>query len=486
MPAQGASRIGEGPAERYEGPRLTILHVSKSGAEFSYHESLIGHLCARGHRVHALFDRRYSEGRSDRAVTAFAASAEGFTTGWSVRPGPVRSRAAIALHELATLSSYLHRPRQSPFYKERFEGGMPGWLRPTVRRGPLRALLRREDAPARLHRLAQALPPDPRIVAHLRELRPDVVIASPANMRHTFEAEYLRAAKHLAIPTVIPVFSWDNLTTKSLFPILPDLMLVWNQTQAVEATEIHHLPKERVEITGAPLFDRWHRPELGRRTREEFCARIGVDPGRRYICYLGSTAGIAQDETWLVQGLAEAIRAHESPEIRELAIIVRPHPLHTAVYEALIDEKIQVWPRGGEMPDSSATLADFHDTLRFTEAAIGINTTGMLDAVIVGRPCIAVLAERYRRTQEQALHFQHLRRGGVVEEVSGPAECLDVVAGLLAGRDRTEDQRRRFVAEFIRPWGTEWPAGAVAAAAVERLAATRSAPRQEPSRGWQG
>lgn len=452
---------------------LRVLHVSKSAAEFGYHESLIRQLCERGHAVHALFDRGYSEQRSDRALRAFAERTEGFSTGWAIRPRSWQRRAATALHEMATLSSYLQRTEQSPFYLERFENGMSPWLRRVAGRAPLRGLLHRRSTPGRLRRMLDRVPVDPAILRYLRAFRPDVVIASPANMRHSFEAEYLRAAQRLEIPTAIPVFSWDNLTTKSLFPVVPDLLLAWSEAHRQEAAEIHHVPPERVAVTGAPLFDRWSDERLGRRSREEFCARVGLDPHRPFVCYLGSTAGIAQDETWVVRELSGAVDTHPNERIRGLQILVRPHPLHTSVYEELRDPAVRVWPRGGDMPDSLDALQDFHDTLRFAVAAIGINTTGMLDAVVVDRPCVAVMAERYRRTQEQALHFQHLRRGGVLEEVDAPAGCLEVVLALLDGDDRRAEQRRRFVREFIRPDGPQALAGAATAAAVEALVERR-------------
>lgn len=454
---------------------MDVLHVSKSVGEFSYHESIVRELCARGHTVEALFDQGYSAGASDAAARDFAAGVEGFSMGWSIRPGSWRRPASGALLALATLGSYLTRTDQSSFYRDRFEAVLPPPLRRLVRWAPVRALLRRPGIAGWLRRLSERVPPDPAILRWLAARSPDVVIASPANMRFTYESEYLRAAKRLGIPTVVPVFSWDNLTTKGLFPVIPDRMLVWNRTHLEEASRIHGVPAERMVLTGAPLFDRWDAARLGGRTREEFCRRVGLDPSRPFVCYLGSTAGIAQDESWVVRELAGALREHELPEVRETSLLMRPHPLHTAAYLGLEDERVRVWPKGGGLPDSREALRDFYDTLRFSVAAIGINTTGMLDAVIVDRPCIAILAERYAKTQAEAVHFGHLRKAGVLEEAHGTAECLTIVARLLAGGDGKLAERRRFVHEFIRPLGRRDPAGAAAATAVEELVA--SAPR---------
>lgn len=460
---------------RAEPPRIgeqlvRVLYVTKSIAEFGYHESLVRHLCDRGHEVRVLFDRHYSDGRSDRAVRAFRSEEGELIEGWAIRATSWQRRLRTFLQELATFGSYLSRPEQSRFYIDRFEAGFSRWVRPLLKPAFARGLLRLRPTHRKLLQMAAAVPPDPKVLRHVREISPDVVVASPANMRNSFEAEYLKAAESLGVRTVVPVFSWDNLTTKSLFPVLPDLLLAWNEAQALEAEEVHRIPEGRIEVVGAPLFDRWMDPEVPHRSRREFCERVGLDPERPFICYLGSTSGIAEDETWLVREIAQALAEHANPEVREVAMVVRPHPLHSDIYESLDEPPVRVWPRGGDMPDSLEALRDFHDTLRFSIGAFGINTTGMLDAVVLDRPCVAVMGERYRRTQEQALHFQQLRRGGVLEEVHGGAGCAAVVERLLRGEDHKRNNRRRFLSEFVRPHGPDRRAGEVAALRVEELA----------------
>jgi hypothetical protein len=65
------------------------------------------------------------------------------------------------------------------------------------------------------------LPPDRHIVEHIVSIDPALVLAAPVNMKQkkgTPDLEYLKAAKSLAIPTIVPVISWDNLTKdRSMF-----------------------------------------------------------------------------------------------------------------------------------------------------------------------------------------------------------------------------------------------------------------------------
>ena len=128
------------------------------------------------------------------------------------------------------------------------------------------------------------------------------------------------------MPSVVPVLSWDNLTTKGLFHVQPDLVLAWHHGHREEAQAIHDVPADRIVITGSPFFDKWFGINRPISAREATCRRIGLDPDKPYLLYLGSSANIARDESWLVIALLQAIRQAEDPQLRRLQIVFKPHP----------------------------------------------------------------------------------------------------------------------------------------------------------------
>ena len=67
----------------------------------------------------------------------------------------------------------------------------------------------------------------------------------------------VKAARALGLPTLMLVWSWDNLSSKAVLHEHPDRLLVWNETQAREAEELQGVAPERVEVVGAPNFDRF-------------------------------------------------------------------------------------------------------------------------------------------------------------------------------------------------------------------------------------
>ena len=108
----------------------------------------------------------------------------------------------------------------------------------------------------------------PQLHELISELRPDIVIA-PSGGTDPLVLDAFRSARELGITTLLIPFNWDNLSSKSAYPILPDYLGVVGPQSVEHAQRIHRIPKERVSILGAPYIDAYfHRePELDARRR---------------------------------------------------------------------------------------------------------------------------------------------------------------------------------------------------------------------------
>jgi hypothetical protein len=115
----------------------------------------------------------------------------------------------------------------------------------------------------------------------------------------------------------------------------------------------------------------------------------------------------------------------------------------------------------------------FH-SIYYSEGVLGINTSATIEAAIVDKPCLTILAERYRDTQQNFTHFSHLLNGDFLEVARDIPEAAEIVAGLLQGHDANKDKRRRFVRDFVRPWGLDQPASRLMVVAIQAVAARRS------------
>jgi hypothetical protein len=427
--------------------------------------------------VQALFDEGWSKTYSDEPLQAFIAATQGFTVDWSLRRKGIWRGPLFTSREILSYASYLNRKDQDRFYLRRWQNYLSPAVKFVVRRsGAARSLVASQPMESVLRAFECLAPPDAGISRWLEKNRPDVVVASPIDMRFSEEVEYVKAARALGIPTVVPVLSWDNLTTKGLFHVVPDVTLVWNQVQAREAATIHHVPADRIVITGSPFLDKWFDAGSRNIPRDEFCRRIGLDPEKPFLVYLGSSANIARDETWLVSQLAEALRGAADRHLRDIMVLARPHGANQEVYKKLSAPNIKVWFRDTQLPNTPESFAEFAASLRHSFCAVGLNTTAMVDALLADRPVVAMLVEEYRNTNaSQAVHFRYILDADVYHQVEAVAGGAGIIAELLEGNDSKKENRRQFALDFVRPWGLSRSAGEVAAQAIVLAAAGKNA-----------
>ena len=452
-----------------------VLFVGRSVFHFSYYESIIRALVEHGHTVTIIFDKQWSAKQPDDALKRTLHDCEGLEQSWLIRrTGWLRS-FVFCMRELRSVMGYLSRPAQSVFYLNRWLSYLPPVLNRLLKKEIVRKILRTSQACTFIATIERLVPPDRTIMQHVQELRPDVLIASPVNMRFSEELEYIKAAKKQKIPTAIPVLSWDNLTTKGLYHVLPDLVMVWNHGHAEEAINVHGATPDSIVCIGSPFFDKWFGAEFLSMSRIAFCERVGLNPAVPFIAYLGSSRNIAQDETWLVKDIAKTLRSQENNLLSEMQILVRPHPANAHIYDQLDIPGVIVWPRGGQLPESEASQLEFYNTVKHSVSAVGINTSGMVDAVIIGKPVISVITKQYRATQIQAEHFQQLLNADVLQISDDPASCVVEIERALNNEGDKKVQRTKFIEDFVRPYGIEFSAGEVAVVALENMVAGRAA-----------
>jgi hypothetical protein len=484
------------------GRPLRILFVVEPGPLLRF-ALLVPALAERGHEVHIAFARgrdwlpevsrklparaaRLVEelrGRYPRVHCGFAP--ERARSGWSDLAWIVRGIADLAHNADPRYTGAEVLRRRT---KKRILGRLEhdGGIEPLARRLALRAgnrLAGRPHAPLadRMLRAATALeeavPSDAEVDRFVRELAPDVVVATGTFRHVSSEVDVLKSARRLGIPTGIFVTSWDNLTNKGAMKFVPERVLVWNEAQAREAVELHRIPPDRVRVTGAHAFDEWfeRRPS---RTREDFVSEVGLGP-EPYLVYLCSSRNVARcGEVDFVRAWIDALRSSGDQRLRKIGVVVRPHPNAGEQWHGveLSDPAAVVWPRTGAHPVAEQARADFFDTLTHAAAVVGINTTAMIEAAILGKSVLTVLVPEF--AQETTLHFHYLltENGGFLHVATDLDEHARQLVAVLDEDDAGAERRRVFVGSFVRPAGLDRPAAPIGAVAIEELA-TSPVPR---------
>jgi len=316
---------------------------------------------------------------------------------------------------------------------------------------------------------------------YLRERRPDVVVSTPLVVLKTAQLDLARAAMELGIRNVFAVASWDHLSSKSQVNFEPQQVFVWNEIRKREAVELHHLEAGHVVVTGSQVFDEWFDKQPST-TREEFCARAGLRPDRPILLYVCSSLleGSPPEAAFVVRW-ARYLRESGHPVLRDCGILVRPHFRRRREWRG-VDlaglDNVVCWPPEGDAPVDARSRADYFDSLYHAIATVGLNTSAMIEAAILGRPVHTVLLPEFHHSQEGTVHFHYLLGGadGLLRATPSLDEHARDLAAVLEGRDPDPDRSARFVRTFVRPRGLDIPATTRFVEALETLAASPAPP----------
>jgi hypothetical protein len=331
----------------------------------------------------------------------------------------------------------------------------------------------------RLIRAVERLvPADAALQQWLRDIAPDVLLVSPLvalGRTGGAQTELVKAARRLRTPVMVGAASWDNLTSKGLVRVVPDVLTVWNEAQREEARALHRIPARRIVITGGQSLDHWFEP-VPEDATEAVRVRLGVPPGQPLILLTGSSLNMSggEREVRFVERWVAAIRSAGSPLLRSATILVRPHPSNlTAWRDVRLGAGVHVEPRSySGIPMSDAELEFFRHCILASSAVVGVNTTAMIEAAILDRPVLSVRDPEFAHSQDQTLHFNHLAAdsGGCALVADSLDEHLRQLADVIADPLPTVSASRKFVERFVRPRGLATPSTIHLCDAIEAMA----------------
>ncbi|HWT25610.1 MAG TPA: hypothetical protein VN213_19045, partial [Solirubrobacteraceae bacterium] len=477
--ARADAVLGAPPA-----PLRLVFVMSTVTGYFRFVEPPIRLLLERGHHVHVVFERHRAE--EARWLESIHEEHPRFT--WS-RAGFLKLDPWYEFaHDVVAARDYVHvlRPRfaNAPSLIGRARKRAPKpihkilWF-PPARSAPVLAAF-----DFLLRTVEEALPPAAGLSRFVAEQRPDVLLLAPHLMPGARSDQYIEAADQLGVPSAICVASWDNLSSKQLIRRIPDVVLVWNETQRREAVQLHDIPADKVVVTGAQCYDHWFSWTAS--PREDFCRRAGLDPDRPYVLYVAGALFPAEiTESEFVLRWIERLRSSADPALREAGVLVRPHPNRTAEWhdvDLAALPHVSLFPGGpGRMPIARDARQDYYDSLYHSAAVFGVNTSAMIEAGIVGRPVHTLMVPEFSGSQDGTLHFQYLTEaGGGLLRVAHSFEEHLAQLGEAVRRDGDGFGRTEFLEAFVRPYGLGVPATPLFVAAVERLGQRkRKVPRRD-------
>jgi hypothetical protein len=467
---------------------VRILFSVRNASYVRHYESVLRRLAERDHEVLLVAER------SDR------------------HPWPPAVLQLVEQHPRITLSflpevagdpwfELATRLRQARFYLRFLDSqyaGMPALMARTRSRAPRPAIRLAETLPigrsgrrllaGALSVLERSTRTSVRFHAYLERVAPDVVVTTPLVVLKTSQLDLARAAIERGVRNVFAVASWDNLSSKGELTFAPQRVVVWNDVQKQEAIALHGVPAERVETTGAQVFDEWFTRQPAT-TRGEFGARVGLHPDRPILLYVCSALleGSAP-ETGFVLRWIRHLRTSRHAVLRDCGILIRPHFKRWEEWQSasLAEfENVVCWPPAGAVPVDSASKTDYFDSLFHASAVMGLNTSAMIEGAIVGRAVHTVLLPEFRDNQEGTVHFHYLLTGPnrLLHSARSLDEHADKLAATLESPHADAGQSAAFVRSFVRPGPPDQPSTERFVHFLEALAAA-PAPAPEPAPAW--
>tara|TARA_S200000501_G_scaffold82884_1_gene75029 strand:- start:659 stop:2059 length:1401 start_codon:yes stop_codon:yes gene_type:complete len=301
----------------------------------------------------------------------------------------------------------------------------------------------------------------------IKDINPDLVLIVGANWptrneKLSSEIDFVKASKEIKKPSVLLVISWDNLIARGLYHYTPTVMFVWNETHFEEAVNVQKIPKHNLKIIGAPFMDKWFE-EIKILPKKEFFKSIGMNVNKPLVTYLGSAKNISTSEKIIVEDIYKELLK------LDIQLIVRPHGANTNQFKNL-NKNIKIFPLKGELPDTNEAKESMVSSLRYSDFSVGINTTAMIDSIILGTPCISVVKDEFKYNQVDTPHFNKVRKEGIFIEAHNNNEIVNNIKKLnINNNDNLIKNMNKFVMKFCRPYGDNISAGKKALIEIEKL-----------------
>jgi hypothetical protein len=420
------------------------------------YESVLRALAAGGHDIEILANRRDTIGSGIDPEHLLDDLPQVRWSWEDLRPHAWTELAAAVRIWLDYLRYFEPRYTDAPRLRQRVGEYVPPLLRRITSWWPFRASVGRRTLVAWLRTVERALPRQRELDTLMRNSRPDVVVVTPLLDLGSRQIEVLRSARACGARTAVAIGSWDHLSSKGRISELPDRVLVWNDTQVREATELHGIPAERLVVTGAQCYDQWF-GRVPTRTREQFCSMLRLPPDRPFLLYACSALyPIVPTEARFVRHWIEQIRASDDEMLRSAAVLVRPHPTRMEEWSQVDLADLPNVTLYGSLPVDERSKEDYFESLYYCGAMIGLNTSAFIEAAIVGRPVHTIVVPEFAERQEGTVHFHYLKSvGGGVFRL---ARNFDEHRAQLATSLRepiSENLHAGFVRAFVRPFGLE-------------------------------
>lgn len=302
----------------------------------------------------------------------------------------------------------------------------------------------------------------------LEKISPSMVVSTrPVEF---MEAAILQAAKDSKVPVVQSILSWDNITSKGVFPVTGNYYLTWGSIMTEEVIQYYQAPREIIFECGVPHFDVHYSTALSPKTAY-FLEKAGLNGNKPYLFFAMSSPHFAPAEIEIVEWLANRLNNNHYGE--DMQLVVRPHIQNVMGYMAdltwlprlksLANDRIAI-----DIPDLEESEMMWNmkrdDMEKLSNWLVGckicLNTasTVSIEGLLTGKPVIMALFDAnrknvpYYKSAKRLGNYIHMRKfldlGGA--SIAEDFDSLDkLVIGFLNNPESNKELRNFAVTKEI-------------------------------------
>ncbi len=157
--------------------------------------------------------------------------------------------------------------------------------------------------------------------AILNKVKPDLILMPNGGLDPYANDIIFASNRNGKIKTMLLVDNWDNLCSKSKFPISPDYLCVWGIQTRLHAINFHNFDPSKIFLAGTPRFDVYYRYQKKDKNMLSKHKDLVDFP---YILFAGCWP--AFDEISVLEILNNLVNKHKSLLPKGCKILYRPHP----------------------------------------------------------------------------------------------------------------------------------------------------------------
>ncbi len=233
---------------------------------------------------------------------------------------------------------------------------------------------------------------------YFKRYQPDLVFAT--DIFNDDDVHFLATAKHSHVKTVGMVRSWDNFTTKGLFRLKPDRLIVHNNILKRAALDYGDMTAAAIFVSGIPQYDNYIKGI--RMGRSEFFKKLGFDPARKIILF-SPFGNRFSDTDWQIMALLQEFIENNLVIPSQLLIRLTPNdqvnPGNFVCGKYCYIDRPGRQFKPGVYRDQELTALDMNwlaDCLYHSAVVVASGASVGIDAAVFGKPTVLIYFDGFK------------------------------------------------------------------------------------------